>query len=171
MKKLNISLFTLLALALSPLHAEGFTSPGKPEHPIRIDVQSHGKPVLGETLPVTVAVSVPGYDVQDVSVSVRSSGGLSMLSSGQQFKPLLASREVAQQELKLMPAGEGMQELVILVTARVGDQLWRREFHHSIPVGNVVEKPREVISAPTVEAHDGLLERREPASQVVTRGN
>lgn len=163
------------ATVAEPPHANAqpdtavFTSPGKPQHPLQVELEWDGKPETGVALPVSVSVS-SAFDISDVNVSFATSPGLTLESQPQRYLQKLSGDADSDFSLQVTPASDGRHEIRVTITARNGDQTWSRELVRHVPVGVVSAQSRnDVVTVETVTAADGVEERRVPGRQQVER--
>lgn len=138
--------------------ASGFTSPGKPSAPARVEFASNNKQiVLGAPLSVR-AVVTPTSDVDAIEVRFGLTAGLKAADALPEI--ILGSQKAGTavtQDLVFSPLSEGMQFLSVFVTTRKGKQRMDKTVSYPVPVGNAALKaPSPVLNAPGGERVESM---------------
>lgn len=144
-----------------------YQSPGKPAHPIQVEFDWDRKAEIGQDIPVGVRVH-SGMPLHDIQVSARTSHGLSLHSQAEQQIEKAAKAGEKRMNYRVTPLVDGVHDLVLKIVARHGDRVWTREVTLQVPVGDVVQqKPQLESIGRTVEAADGVREKRVSAKSII----
>lgn len=146
-----------------------FRSPGKPSHPLQVEIRTAGTLEVGKEMPVEVQVH-SGFPLSDLRMQATTSNGLLLSSQREHYLQKAGpADDAAVFELMVTPSADGQHELRLTISARIGDSTWSREIVHRLKVGDAAAVQREIEPAETVKGHDGREERRVRGSQAVTR--